>query len=414
MSRHLPRYALLLLAILVMSHFLPQGYDKIFGQAKGQPLLFFSPISKSFIYRESLGGHQFNYLDDQGKRYDRAGFEAQLPFLYYKNLERQGLLPITIAGLRYDQKTIKQQRQGFEIKNRHLNGHSPQIPLYPLFNNDPQVTMMPFPEDVFRFSKQGMEFINADANKVDQELTSTFTAALSRAGFVFPATVIGGKTTNLKPFDEGFFIRDTAGHVFHVKRQLDKPLVVKTPIPAELAIRDIIVSENRRKEFYGLLISEQGGLYLLTYDNYRLIQLPVNGFNPEHSDLKILINPLYRTVIVSQPKQVTATAMDRHYQKLGHFTVQRRPGLSPALQKSADLLFPFRLQLSRSERGQAEPALQAGSSLSLIGLALALLASLLIYQRQGRLRQQAVGDLLLVACTGLYGLIAITFIRLPE
>lgn len=35
-----------------------------------------------------------------------------------------------------------------------------------------------------------MEFINADYNRIDSELTGVFTQALKEKGFVFPATVI--------------------------------------------------------------------------------------------------------------------------------------------------------------------------------------------------------------------------------
>ncbi|HIP82782.1 MAG TPA: DUF4857 domain-containing protein, partial [Desulfocapsa sulfexigens] len=247
------RYSAIVLAIIAMSYGLPAGFDKVLGQEVGNPLLFFSPPQKQFIYRESLGGHRFNYMNEEGTAYSRTDFEYQLPFLYYKNLEKKKLLPVSIDGQSFDKKAIKAGKQGLEIKSRHLAGHHPQIELYPLFNNNPEVAIMPFPEDVFRFTDQAMEFVNADTNRIDTSLTTSFTASLESLGFAFPATVIGGKTTNLKPFDEGFFIRDSKGQVFHLKRVLDKPVIVKTPIDSTLAIKDIIVSENRRKEFYGII-----------------------------------------------------------------------------------------------------------------------------------------------------------------
>ena len=46
------RYSALFLAIIAMSYSLPAGFDKVFGQEIGNPLLFFSPLQKQFIYRE--------------------------------------------------------------------------------------------------------------------------------------------------------------------------------------------------------------------------------------------------------------------------------------------------------------------------------------------------------------------------
>ena len=158
MKRLLPslsRYSAVVLTVIAMSYGLPAGFDKVFGQKAGNMLLFYSPLKQQFIYRESLGGHRFNYLSEGGQRFDRSGFEEQLPFLYYKNLEKKRLLPVTTAGGSFDAEAIRAEKQGLEIKSRHLDGHHRQIHLYPLFNNDPSVAIMPFSEDVFRFTDWG-------------------------------------------------------------------------------------------------------------------------------------------------------------------------------------------------------------------------------------------------------------------
>lgn len=196
MLQRLSHYSAVILAVVAMSYCLPAIYDKIFVQPAGNPLLFFSPFKQQFIYRESLGGHRFNYLDEDGTEYSRTQFESQLPFLYYKNLEQKKLLPVTVEGEIFNKAAIKAGKQGLEIKSRNLRGHNPQLALYPLFNNDPAVAIMPFPEDVFRFTNEAMEFINADFNTIDRDLTNTFTSALKEKGFVFPATVIGGQNSN--------------------------------------------------------------------------------------------------------------------------------------------------------------------------------------------------------------------------
>ncbi len=409
----LSRYSAILLAVIALSYALPAGFDKVFVREAGNPLLFFSPLQNQFIYRESLGGHQFNYLNEQGIAFDRKGFEGQLPFLYYKNLEKQQLLPVTVKGKDFDKEAIKAAKQGLEIKSRHLNGYHSQIELYPLFNNDPQVAIMPFPEDVFRFTDQAMEFINADYNRVDPELTERFTTALKKQGFIFPATVIGGKTTNLKPFDEGFFIRDSNGQVFHLKRVLDQPVVVKTPIDPSLDIQDIIISENRRKEFYGTIITRQGDLYLVAYENYRLIPLPVDNYQPENMDFKLLINPLYRTVVVSDANKVYGTVLDIAYQPLRSYELERHNPTSLLIRVVRDLLFPFQVRFESPYRGQADLRLEFGGIWSLFGVALALAVFFfLLYRKKGRFSLGLInkGEAALVFVTGFLGLVALYFI----
>lgn len=403
------RYSAILLAIVAMSYGLPAGFDKIFGQEIGNPLLFFSPPQQQFIYRESLGGHRFNYMNEDGKSYSRTEFENQLPFLYYKNLEKKKLLPVTVDGQSFDKETIKAGKQGLEIKSRHLDGHHPQIELYPLFNNNPEVAIMPFPEDVFRFTDSAMEFINADFNRIDTELTESFTAALSKLDFAFPATVIGGKTTNLKPFDEGFFIRDSKGAVFHVKRVLNKPVIVKTSIDSSHDIQDIIVSENRRKEFYGTIVTKQGTLYLISYDKYQLIPLPVEKYQPDNMDFKLLINPLYKTAVTSGPLMVHGTAMDSGYQSFRSYDLKRHNPVPLPVRVSRDLLFPFQLRFDNPYRGQAHLQLQFGGFWSLAGI---LFAVGVFFLSSRKKNQPSInkGELALVIVTGFFGLIALSFI----
>jgi len=403
------RYSAIMLAIIAMSYGLPAGFDKVFGQEVGNPLLFFSPPQKRFIYRESLGGHRFNYMNEEGTVYSRTDFEYQLPFLYYKNLEKKKLLPVSIDGQSFDKKTIKAGKQGLEIKSHHLDGHHPQIELYPLFNNNPEVAIMPFPEDVFRFTDQAMEFVNADTNRIDTSLTTSFTASLESFGFAFPATVIGGKTTNLKPFDEGFFIRDSKGQVFHLKRVLDKPVIVKTPIDSTLAIKDIIVSENRRKEFYGTIITEQGGLYLISYDNYRLITLPVEKYLPASMDFKLLINPLYKTAITSGPAMVHATTMDSTYKSFRSYDLERHNPVPVLIRVLRDLLFPFQLRFDNPYRGQADVQFKLGGFWSLVGI-LSAIGLLFLFGRKNRHSPINKSDFALIVFTGFFGLIALFFI----
>ncbi|MCD6389135.1 MAG: DUF4857 domain-containing protein [Desulfobulbaceae bacterium] len=409
---HLSRYSLILLGVLTMSYFLPTGYWKIFGSEEGSTMLFYSPLKKQFVYRDYLGSHQFHYRDEEGNDYSRAAFEDLLPFLYYKTMEKKGLLPLTIEGQSFDKATIKKGRQGVEIKSRHLPGHYPQIPLYPLFNQDPDQAMLPFPDDVFRFTERGMEFINADFNRIDEELSKRFTHALMMKGFSFPATVLGGKTTNLKPFDAGYFVRDSEGAVFHIMRVKNEPKIIRTPIPPETDIRALVISENRRKEFYGLAITAENRVYLISYDHYKLIELPADQYDAQNMDFKLLISPLHRTVTCFNDRQVFGTVTDGAYSAMKSYQRSLPETITPATDFIGRMLFPFQLTLTNEFRGQAAPQLHWNGWLALISIGLSLVGYLVYVRGIKKRKKRSWPAICLLLLTGVYGLICL--VALPD
>lgn len=410
MFQQISRISILLLSVFALSYGLPGLFDKVFLHDAGNPLLFYSPLKEQFIYRESLGGHQFNYRDESGTDYDRAGFEAQLPFFYYKNLEKKKKLPVTVQGQFFDKKAIKSGKQGYEVRSRHLAGNYPQIALYPLFNNNPELPIIPFPEDVFRFTDKGMEFISADFNRIDSELTASFTAALAAEGFSFPATAIGGKTTNLKPFDEGYFVRDSKGYIFHIKRVLNQPVVVKTPISPELDVVALIISENRRKEFYGSILTRESGIYLIGWNDYRLLKLPVENYDPRAMDLKLLVTPLSKTVVIGDEEVVRGTVFDQEYTKTREYTLNRLDRTPALIRIFRQILFPFHISLNDPYRGKASPRFTFGGLWSLLGVVVALVTFYFVPKRRN-FKQVGLIDSLVVLLAGLYGLLSVLMIR---
>ena len=409
----LSRYTLIVLAIIVMSIYLPQLYHMIFEKKTGKTQLFFSPVIKKFVFREMVGeGHRFVTQDESGKNYDRQTFETLIPFIYYKNMELWGKLPLTIDGQTFDKQTIKKNRQVFELKPRMIADQSPRIQVFPLLESQPGITRLRFPEDAFRMTNR-MEFINVDTNTVDEELTGKFTSALKQAGFVFPPRLASGKVSILKSFDEGFFIVDANGCVFHAKRVKGKPFVVKTPIPADTGVRNIKVSENRKREIYGTLLTKKGELYLISYDNYRLIKLPVLNYNPDTMDFKLLINPLFRTAVYSDDHTIYAVAMDTRYRPISRYQRVMFSGKRTTTDIVYEALFPFYVKTTDKTSDYLRFDLSWNSRLSLIGIAFSLLFSIIVmYARKFDLKK-ALPDLAIVMFTGLYGLIAVNIIG-PE
>jgi hypothetical protein len=421
--RQLATTVLIVLTIIVSAVYLPMLYGKLFFKRVEKTHLLFSPVTERFIYKEKIVGPvppavaqkaedhhaEIAYRDVDGTYYSRVEFEKRLPFIYYKNMELWGLLPLQLNGREFDKNEIKKSRQVLELKPGEINGLRPETPVWPLLESNPGQARLVFPEDRFRMTADAMQFINADSNSVDEELTARFTQALNERGFVFPARSVNGKFTILKPFDEGVFLVDAEYRVFHVKRRDGRPIVVQTPVDPGLKTRHIKVSENKRREYYGLLLAGDGGIHLLTYDRYGLVSLPVEDYDPDRMDFKLIINPLYRTAIYSDEAIIRAVAMNADYQPVAGHTHRMSRATATPVQWMYDLIFPFSAKLDSEGGGYLRFSVRPGGIISLIGL-LCCFGGYMIWYRLRERRLPGVIRLCLVAATGLYGLIAMGFV----
>jgi len=421
---YLARYALILLAVIVLAVYLPMLFDMSFGERRPKTHLFYSPLCKKFIWRDKLlrpaeesqekvHHAQFVQMDQDGKRYTRQEFEKPLPFIYYKNMELWGLLPLKIDGESFDKESIRADRQVVELKPKQIAWRSPDEQVYPLLESQPDAARLAFPEDRFRLAG-GLEFINADFNRPDQELSRKFNQALKEAGVAFPLRLAAGNHTILKSFDDGFFLLDASGAVFHLKRVKGEPWVLKTPIDPALGVRSIKVSENSRKEFHALLLTNDDRLFLLSYDNYRLIPLPLEEYVPDSMDFKLIINPLYRTAVYSDDKIIRAVVLDKDYRPLTRYQ-HTMPGAELTRAQSVfSYLAPFRLDMEDPNSGYFAFQLKFWGAHSLIALSWAM-ALFLVYALRRRGGGKGIwADGLVVLLTGAYGLIAVTMPPLEE
>jgi len=249
------RYAFIALAVMVMAIFVPMFSDMVFGERPMKTQLFYSPVKEDFVWRDKMPKGmeanpqekhhvQFLITDKDGNKYKRQDFEKLLPFIYYKNMELWGMLPLELKGESFDKETIKANRQVVELKPENLPGNTPGDKIYPLIESVPDGVRLVLPDDRFRMGDR-MEFVNADTNSVDEALSSEYTDALKKSGFLFPGSFIGGKSSILKPFDEGVFLKDSSGKVFHLKRVKGVPSIRQLPVIPEDGVRYIKVTESK-------------------------------------------------------------------------------------------------------------------------------------------------------------------------
>lgn len=411
------RYLLIIVSVMMMALYIPQITELALGERSLKTHLFYSPVSEKFIWRDKAENPdqtmeekhhaQFSLMDEDGKKYTRQEFEKQLPFIYYKNMELWGLLPLKLHGQEFDKETIRRERRVIELTPTQIITNAPADEIYPLMESQPDVARLVFPEERFRIGER-MEFVNADTNSVDENMSQEYTKALAQAGFVFPGRFAGGKSTILKPFDEGVFLGDAEGTIYHVKRIKGEPSVVKTPIQASSGVRYIKVSENSSKDFYGLLLSNSSELFLLTY-GYNLIPIPMPGYDADRMDFKLIMNPLFLTATYSDDRVIHASVMDTDYKLIRsyeHIMSGTKPSAGRLI---ASNLLPFTVSLKNPDSGYLSFRFRPGAQASAMATAAAMVFYFALLYRKRRLRT-ALTDAFIVALTGLYGLAAVMLI----
>ncbi|AHF02727.1 hypothetical protein MARPU_01795 [Marichromatium purpuratum 984] len=413
MTARLARWALLLLTVFLLAVWLPQLHGLLAEQRLGKTRLFYSPVIERFVYTEQLGpGHQFVYRDENGTDYDRRTFETLIPFIYYKNMELWGRLPLALAGQRFDRETIVAERQVLELKPRELPEHAPRIALYPLLESNPGRARLRFPENVVRPGNE-LTFIDSDHNRRDPELSERFTNTLAEAGFRFPVQATFARVSILKAFDAGHFLLDAQGALFHLRRVDGQPRVDRVPLPVGVEIRHLKVTENKRREILGILLTRDDRLLLLREADYGLVPLELPGYQPDRMALKILFDPLHRTAIYSDQQQIQAVVMDHQWQPIASHRRAMTTHREGVGERIWEALVPFELALHDPDQRYLQLMPRPHGPSALFGIGLALLLTLVRLKRHRPQPAQAGAELLLVGLTGLYGLAALLLIPGP-
>jgi len=405
--KKLSRYTIIILFIIIASVHLPQFYNKIFYKSTRSPIVYYSPTIKDFAYfRHYESGTQFR--DGKGNNYKRKGYEKLLPFLYYRDLDKWGVMPDTIQGLPVDITYIRHNSQ--RIRMRVYEMDRPQIKLYPLFESKSDYTTLSYPRELFRI-KDRIEFVTASTNKINKTMSEKFNKALTEKGFEFPASIIAGNPTTRKPFDEGYFIVDARGQVFHLKKVHNSPQCVKTPIDKDLRIRKILIRESVRREVYGLIITHSNEVYMISYDNYKLIKIPLEHYNPDKMDLSFYADPIYRTFKYDNGVNFYHKVFDSTYSFVDSLTISLTPEEEKTSFKIKQAIFPFEIKTVKSTSSLIHFDLKLHYMLSLIGIIISFIIGIGIkIYRKDNIRENWF-DFILILLAGVYGLLGIILIK---
>jgi len=399
----LSRLFILLVVIFVASITLPHLYKISFGNRIVTPMINYSPVTEDFLISE-YGTKKFFWKDRHSNTYSHSEADKLMPLANYRVLLGKGIMPDSIQGVKIDIDTLRINNLFTRLRPKNID--APRIDMFPLFESKPPRFKLTMPTNYFGVNDR-MEFIDAESNKVEEQLTESFTNALTEIDFAFPGKKFFGNPTTRKAFDEGYFIIDALGKLFHIKKIHGQPFCKNIHLPDAFRVRHMIVYENALREFYGVIVNENNEIFLLLYDQYKLQKLPIDSYDALNDQLIFRGNIFYRQVNIVKDRKIKTFVMDRKYDTVAFYEDDIPQRYSTTTEMIQKVLFPFTLSLSKSTSYFVGFHFSNYSFIALF-LNIVLMAVLLFFKH---LRTKSVlnkwYDFVIVLVTGIYGFIAV-------
>jgi hypothetical protein len=408
------RLLLLVIIVIVCAHYIPDLYWTKFEKSTHIPFVAYSPVLNDFIlsvYTGSELARDARFKDSKGNLYDREGYDTLLPFLNYRQLAALNKMPDTLNGIPVPLDSVRLNNFNINISAADIDYE--ELHLYPLLESASGRVKLEMPADVFRITNR-MEFIDCKTNTVDEKKSELFTAKLKEKNFSFPAKLIAGNPTTRKAFDEGYFVLDSKGKLFHIKMVKGGPFCENTNIPEGTKIVHIAVAENIRKEFYSYVITEDNKVFLQLYDNYRLQELPVKGYNHKTDRLLIMGDYFFRTITLRRDNNIESFVTDRNYKLINHYKESWEGKDESSAGVAAAYIFPFTINFEDNDSAFTSLFFKFSDTRALLFILLSVFGALALVKYRKESISNSVIDLVLVLFTGIYGLIAIAAIKNVE
>lgn len=388
---------LIIASVLVLSWFMPWLLDFIIPSAAKNPVAYFSPVDNRFIMTETDddGKPQYRELDINGAslgtitRNDR---DRLLPQVFYTVLSGKDELPDSVCGQPVSIHRFKENSWVFVSNPREVNKVQAQVNM--MMESMPERLELEDATEVFRFTSDGVEFVDMATNSVLPERSARFTKMLKAEGFTFPAIALNANVTSRKPYDEGYLMVDANHKLFHVKMQVGRPYVHRVEGAERVSVKHVFVMENADHRFLGVFTDVDNNAYMLEASTYAVKKLPFK-WNPESERIVIMANLFNWVATVGNSSGVSYVAVDNgNLSLLGQF---RLNSATSKIQKVKDCIFPFTLSFTSLDDQYVYPRMQLSGSwfVLLINIALAGIAFCLMRRRRGMQLAWSVATLLL-------------------
>ncbi|MZI58186.1 DUF4857 domain-containing protein, partial [Enterococcus durans] len=165
---------------------LPWCYAFLTLKPAKTPFTMYSSVLGDFVITQLDENKQLHRYDTKGNTYTQQQVDSLLPSLYVRQLTADERFPDTICGRAVSPKDI--QLTNFTFKSVPSAINAPQTGLYFLMESMSKRVDLKMPEDAFRFTDKGIEFIRMETNRIDEAKSELFTEMLVQKGFAFPAS----------------------------------------------------------------------------------------------------------------------------------------------------------------------------------------------------------------------------------
>ncbi len=274
-----------LLAALLLVWLLPWCVNYLTLRGEHAPFTLYSSVLGDFV-RVGHDGKAPIYSDCKGNTYTREEFDALLPLFYARQLAADGRFPDTICGRAFTPREAQAGTFVFRSTPQTLN--QPETGLWFLLESRSGRVDLEMPDDAFRLTRSGIEFIDMATNRVDAAKSRLFTETMLRKGCRFPVRCIAGNPTTRKEYDEGYVLLDADRRLFHLKMVQGRPYVRAVELPEGLVAEELFLNEFRDRRLLAFLIDSRHAMYVLTLPGYRV--QPVEGvrFDPRSESMSLI------------------------------------------------------------------------------------------------------------------------------
>ena len=400
------RVILLLTIVMVFSIAVPKYYWMTFEKRVRPTNFIYSSLKNDFIKMKAIG-KRVHWFDNKNREVSRKEFEKLAPLYYYRNLLYHGIMPDSLNGVKLDIDEIKKNTIFFNIKPKDIL--TSQIQLFPLIESKPDQPKLSMPKDFFRI-KERMEFINCESNSVEEKPSLLFTNALKKKGFVFPAQGIWGNPSTMKPYDDGYFVIDSANKLFHIKKVKGEPVVNVKQLPENIHPVYILVTEIRLQEFHAVIITDKSEVYLVSFDNYKLVKLPISDYDYRNTQLRFSGNIFIRTILLSKDSGSEVIVTNRKYKTIATISESTVDKWETGAGTFLKAVAPFALSLRNSHTTFVNFYFKFTGIISLIGIILSLIVYFIIDSKFRTEKKSSAVDYILILFTGVYGLLALLLV----
>ena len=335
------KYIILALGLIVLAWLLPALYELVFPRTDKTPFVVYSCLDSTFI-RFETANKQVRYIDFRGQEFSKSQADSLLPLFAFRQLVAEGRLPDSLFGVALTPKLIQQNSFHFKTSPKQLN--KPAVGLYTLLESASGRVDLTLPPDVFRLTKDGLEFIDCETNQINKAKSLSFSRELTKNGFVFPVQLIWGNSTTRKDYDNGFLLTDANDRLFQLKMVKGTPFVREISTENAQGWKQVFTVEPANRALIGLAVSNDNQLFVVTKEG-KTVAVGIDAYDPQEMQITIVGDLFHWTITEYTASDSRYYAVDaRTFEQVAR-TIVPDPE-RPLAQKIERILLPVRLRFT--------------------------------------------------------------------